>query len=181
MRPREIATEQGDDHFAVTVEHGQPLTRIPCSKPVLVFLRGQQGAELRQPDLAQSGSVAHRIGLEEVLIGEAKADHPPRELDRIRHPGIARAGVQLQQIAREIADHARRVIGPGLDHLDHVRDPTLEQLDQLPGRTGADRRVELGHHRSRRARPLHAVAVVKEPACPQRAIDLGAQRAEVTA
>ena len=181
MRPREIASEQRDDRGAVTVKHGEPLARVPRGEPVLILLRGQQGAELRQADLAQSGSVAHRIGLEEVLIGEAESDHPSCEPDWIGNAGIARAGVQLQKIAREIPDHPRRVVRLGLDHLHHVRDPTLKQLHQLPGRTGADRRVELSQHRSRRARPPHAVAVVKETARPQRAIDLGAQCAEVTA
>ncbi len=181
MRPREIASEQRHDRFAVTVQHGQPFARVPRREPALVLLRVQQSAKLRQAGLAQSGLVADRIGLEEILIGEAKADHPPRELDRIRHPGIARASVQLQQIASEIADHARGVVSPGLDHLDNVPDPPLEQLDQLPGRTGIDRCTELDHHRSRRARPLHAVAVVKEPARPQPAIDLSPQRPQIAA
>ncbi|HEY5430007.1 MAG TPA: hypothetical protein VIK04_12895 [Solirubrobacteraceae bacterium] len=93
MRPREIASEQRDDRGAVTVKHGEPLARVPRGEPVLILLRGQQGAELRQADLAQSGSVAHRIGLEEVLIGEAESDHPSCEPDWIGNAGIARAGV----------------------------------------------------------------------------------------
>jgi hypothetical protein len=42
MRPREIASEQRAKRLAVAVEHGEPLTRIPGSEPVLVLLRSQQ-------------------------------------------------------------------------------------------------------------------------------------------
>ena len=62
-----------------------------------------------------------------------------------------------------------------------MRDPALEQLHKLPGRTDAHRLLELGHHRSRRARPLHALPVAEETARPQPAIHLGTQRPQIAA
>ena len=67
---------------------------------------GDSLAVRAQAALAQCTCVAHRVDLEEVLILEPKADHPPRELDRIGDPGIANLGVDAQQFDRDVADES---------------------------------------------------------------------------
>ena len=181
VRSREVASEQRDDRVAVAVEHRETLARVPGSEPLLVLLCRQERAELGEPDLAKRGAIAHRVGLEEVLIDEPEPDHPPRELHRIRPAGVTSRRMESQQIAREITDHPGRVVRLRLDHLHHMRDASLEELHQVLARGGAHRHAELGDNRARGTRPLHAFAVAEEPTRPQPAIDLDPQLPQVAA
>ena len=83
-----------------------------------------------QAYLAERVLVADGVDLEQILIDKPEADHPPGQPDRLRHAAIARGRVHLKQLSRQVADRAVGVIGV-FDHLHHVADRSLKQLDQL--------------------------------------------------
>ena len=80
--------------------------------------------------LAKRHLVADRVDLEQVLIDKPEADHPRGESHRVRRAAVARGCVQLEQLPCQVADRSVGVIGV-LDHLHHVADRSLQQLDQL--------------------------------------------------
>ena len=66
-----------------------------------------------------------------------------------------------------------------LDHLHHVTDGSLQQLDKRAGRRRAYGCVQFRDDRPGRACPLHAFAVAKKPSRAKTAVDLGAQLPEI--
>lgn len=85
-----------------------------------------------QASTAERRGVVDRIGIEEVLVLEAKADHLRGEARRIGEAGVAGPCVDVQQLVREVADCPVRVVGVH-DDLDDVSDRPLQQLDELAG------------------------------------------------
>jgi hypothetical protein len=133
---------------------------------------------MRRSRRRRARSRTDRIDVEEVLVVKSKPDHPGGELDRIGTPGVTRPGVQRQQLAGQIADQPGGVIRM-LDHLHHVTDGSLHQLDQRAGRRRAYGYLQFHDDGPGRACPLHAFAVVEEPSRAKTAVDLGAQLPEI--
>ncbi len=178
VRPGQVAAQEPHELVDITVEDGQPLARVASGEGTRFGALGDGLAVRAQSVLAQRICVAHRVDLEEVLIVEPEADHPPRELDRIGDPGIARLGMDAQQLARDVADQSRGVVGMH-DHLDDMADRALDELDQLARRAIAGDLVQLGDDRTRGMRPGHALAVVEEATGAKLSVDRGAQRSKV--
>ncbi|MDQ2760897.1 MAG: hypothetical protein M3Y17_10860, partial [Actinomycetota bacterium] len=181
MRRGEVPAEQLDDPLAVAIEDRQRLPGVADREGVLVAVRLNGGAVRGQALLAERVAVADRIRLEEVLVDEPDPDHPVRQLHGVGHTGLARARMQLEQIAREIPDHRRGVVRTRLDHLHNVAECPLQQRDKVLRRAGFHRLLQLVHDRTRLPRPLHALAVPKELPCAQPTIDLSTQDPKVTA
>ena len=101
VRPAQVTAQQSDEGLRVAVEHGQTLLGVrggeriatTCFDPLLHL-----ATVGREPEITQGIGVANRVHLEEVLVVEAESDHPAGQLDRIRVPGVARPGVQVEQL-----------------------------------------------------------------------------------
>jgi hypothetical protein len=83
-----------------------------------------------QPFLAERVLVADGVDLEQILTDKPEADHPRGQPHRVRYPAVARGRVNVKQLAHQVADRAIGIIGV-LDHLHHMADRPLQQLDQL--------------------------------------------------
>ncbi len=68
-----------------------------------------------------------------------------------------------------------------MDDLHHVPHGSLQEFDELPGRSDLDGGVQLVQDRSRRAGPLVGLSIAKESSCAKPSIDLLPQRPEVAA
>ncbi len=88
--------------------------------------------------------------------------------------------MQVEELPRDVTDRPGRVV-PALQHLDHMSDRALQQLDQLGRRRALAERLELGDDRPRFLRPRHAGPVVKEPPRPQSTINLHADLTQIPA
>ena len=178
-----------DDRVNVLVPDGEP-TRVPLhdepgvillqtSAPggpvrapqVALLLVGELGAELGgdlvqlrpiggQAWLAESGSVADRIDLEEVaLVVELEADHPVDKLAIRRRRGARQPRVQLEQLSDRVPDDAAGVVGAH-DHLAGTGDRLLGDGEYLCRRLVLGRVLQQGH----RVVQLKAVLVRGPPA-----------------
>jgi hypothetical protein len=112
-------------------EHRQPLASPPDREDLLAVLALLDRAPVgRQSTLAEGAGVPDGIDLEEVLVIAAEPHHPRRELHRVCDPCVARLRVDVQELAREIADRPVGVVGVH-DRLHDMPDCTLDQDDKL--------------------------------------------------
>ncbi|HEV7178119.1 MAG TPA: hypothetical protein VGN29_21685 [Solirubrobacteraceae bacterium] len=177
-RVGQIATVKPNDHLDVPVKDRQPLTHIANCVGVGVVNLVDRQAIRHHSRVAQRGCISHRIDLEEILVTETKPDHPGCQLVRLGDSRVTGARMEIQEVSHQIADQTRGVVGMEHD-LHDVRHRALQQLDELAGRLGPYRFLELSNDRASRLRPFHARPIIEKPTCSKRAIDLPTESPKV--